>query len=259
MIRRLTPPLLRTCLLVIAVLTAACAAPPPVPPPDYPETLTTRDAVLVIQRRARDLRAVHAELRIRSEEGTLRGYLWAAVDGRLRIQARKFFWTAFDLSIDGDALTLHRPRESRALQAAIPELGPRGGALIVTRDLLRALMGPAGSRIAVFDEAAGTLVLSGGAPGGRREVWVYDRKHLLLRRIEMYSPDADLEVEVALRNYRLFGERWWPGSAVLETPEEEMEIELTTMEANPTLDPDVFRIDLPEGTVIVDRFEDLDE
>lgn len=252
-----------TSLVIAALLcrlVAACAGgPPPRPPPSYAETVTPEEAVGIIQERSRGLDSIHASLKIRSERGQLKGYLWAEANGRLRIHARRLLWPAMDLLMEGDRVLLFMPRRSKALSATLSELGPRGGPLIASRDLFGALLGSRGGARAAFGSDGKTLIITGGVAGGGREVWTYDRKHLLLRRLARSDAAGEEELVVEVGDYVLFGGRWWPGSALLRTPGQRMEIRLLSVQENPSIDPEVFRIDLPQDTVIVGTMDELDE
>ena len=240
------------------VLLASCAGPTP-KPPSYPRTTTVDEAVRIIRNRTEGLRGMHAKLTIKTERGVLRGHLWADRTGRLRIHARRLLWAALDLLIDGDRVVLHMPRRWKALKASLAELGPRAGPLIASRDLLAALLGTGEDRRASFTKGSDSLILSQGSVGQRREVWTYDRDHLLLRRLTRHSADGGLELEVSVGDYSLYDGRWWPASAALKTTDKEMEITLESIEENPEMSADVFRIDLPEDTEIVHRMDELEE
>lgn len=241
-------------LLATLILTSCAASRPLVTPPAYPQPLTPEEAVLLIQDRTVGLQGIYARMSIRTERGTLASHLWAETGGRLRIHARRLVWSAMDLLIDGDRVVLHMPRRSKALVASLSELGVRAGPLLASRDLLLALLGSGESGwVPSFREGGKVLIIS-----GEREVWSYDREHLLLRRLVRRSPEGEKELEVTVGEYRSSGGGWWPTSAVLETPEKVMEIRLEAVEENPTFGPDVFRIDLPEETEMVKRMQDLD-
>ncbi|MCZ6690243.1 MAG: hypothetical protein O7H41_11610 [Planctomycetota bacterium] len=247
-------PILRAALLLLA----SCAGPTP-KPPSYPRTTTVDEAVQIIRKRTEGLEGMHARLTIETERGILRGYLWADRSGRLRIHARRLVWSALDLLIDGDHVVLHLPRRWKALKASLAEMGSRAGPLLASRDLLRALLGDGGDRRASFTKDPDSLILSQGSAGQRREVWTYDRDHLLLRLLTRHSADGELELEVSVGDYSLFDGRWWPASAALKTSDKEMGITLESIEENPEMSADVFRIDLPEDTEIVHRLDELDE
>ncbi|MCZ6601479.1 MAG: hypothetical protein O6952_00575 [Planctomycetota bacterium] len=240
------------------VLLASCVGPTP-KPPSYPRTTTVDEAVQIIRKRTEGLEGMHARLTIETERGILRGYLWADRNGRLRIHARRLIWSALDLLIDGDHVVLHMPRRWKALEASLAELGPRAGPLIASRDLLRALLGTGGDRRASFTKNSDSLILTQGSVGQRLEVWTYDRDHLLLRQLTRHSADGGLELEVSVGDYSLYDGRWWPAAAVLKTSDKEMEITLESIEENPEMSADVFRIDLPEDTEIVHRMVELGE
>lgn len=231
--------------LIILMLSTGCSSAAIERPPSYPRTLTPSEAVEAIALRVQDVRVIRAEIVVTTEEGTLTGHLWAEAGGRLRIIARRWFATVLDLLIEKDRVVLHMPQRGKVLQAD-PDVA--GGPLLASRDLMEALLRPMSEKDAAY-EGEEVLVLT-----GPRSRWIYDRRHLLLRKVSRLSP----EMEVTVGPYGLFRDRWWPVAAKLRTATKTMEITLEDLETNPPLREDHFRIDIPDGTIRVSRPEDLE-
>ena len=243
-------------LAVLLLATGCTGGPDPRDPPTYPETLTPEAAREAIASRMEGVRSLQAAVTIRSAEGTLGGHLWGESGGRLRIRAKKWFATAFDLLIDGQTVVLHMPQRAKALVADRGDLGEGGGPLLASSELVQALLSPRGPGEAAF--AGPSLVITRAGPEGAVDRWIYDRRHLLLRRLRRQGPGGDIELEVSLEGYRRWGEQWWPGVARLETGTKSMEIQLESIEVNRAVGPEHFHIEIPAGTTRVDRMQDLD-
>ena len=245
------------CLLLCATGVAGCVAlPEPKTPPTVSRDLTPEQAVEHIVRRMQDTRSIQAAVTIRTDEGTLAGHLWGESAGRLRIRAKKWFVSAFDLLIDGEDVTLYMPQRKKALIATRRQIGQSGGPLLASQDLLHALLAPVRTERAVYEGE--TLVLTGEREEGGWDRWVYDRKHLLLRGLRREGPDGEVTLEIRLEAYRSVDGRWWPGVAGLQTPSRSMEIQLDSVGVNGELGAEHFRVEIPEGTRIVTRMQDLD-
>ena len=187
----------------------------------------------------------------KGSEGSFTWQSWSQGSSRLRLVLRHpGVGLLADVLVEGDRASCYDPEAGTLTKGPLDALSVPG--LAQTACLVRLLSGPADT-LAFPESDGGRMALDIG--NGRSWRILLDREHLTYETAELRAGDEILSrVTFEPGEYRMTGQIPWPMRMLVDQPGADWKLKLRFTEVQPgaPLDPEVFKLKVPEGTKVVE-------